>query len=312
MSLIYHNGKFVPEQNIEKSVAADTVLRLLRSFLDANEPELVRILVNTFRSQGKAITYKELREAILNGDISAEYLDDWMQDYSRLVSTHMLPAWENAIETAAAELERRFPTWHFDPMGEGVKNWTATRSAEFVTSVTQTQIEGLRAVVRRAAVLEDMNVDQLARAIRSMVGLTQPQAVANMRYYETLIANGTSEKRALDLSMRYAGRQHRYRGYNIARQELAMAYNTGAHEGTKQAIAAGYLGQCVKVASCADDERVCSICGALDGAIVGMDENFSIQNKGRYRFTSKHPPFHIGCRCAVEYREIAPPRIKSE
>ncbi|MGN0998648.1 MAG: hypothetical protein ACI4PO_03750, partial [Faecousia sp.] len=85
MGLVFHDGKFIPEQNIQKSTEEAAVLRLLRSFLDANEPGLVRILVNTWRSQGKAITYKELREAILAGDISEEWLADWQQDYSRLV-----------------------------------------------------------------------------------------------------------------------------------------------------------------------------------------------------------------------------------
>ena len=80
MGLVYHNGQFVPEQNIQKIDETSALLRRLRSFLDASEPGLVRILVNTWNSQGKAITYKELREAILSGDISADLLDEWMQD----------------------------------------------------------------------------------------------------------------------------------------------------------------------------------------------------------------------------------------
>ena len=35
MGLVYHNGRFIPEQHIEKATAQDTVLQLLRSFLDA-------------------------------------------------------------------------------------------------------------------------------------------------------------------------------------------------------------------------------------------------------------------------------------
>ena len=310
MALVYHNGKFIPEQNIKKASAEARALRLLRSFMEKNEPGLVRILVNTWQSQGNAITYKELREAILAGDIDSAILDDWMQDYSRFVVKYLQPAWERAIVAAAAVIERRYPLWHVDPMGAGVLDWTATHSAEFVTNVTTAQIEGLRAVVRRAAVLEDMSVDGLARAIRPMVGLTQQQSIANMKYYETLISNGLSEKKALDKSIRYAARQHRYRGYNIARTELAFAYNQGSYEGTKQAQAAGYLGEVTKVWCTADDERVCTICGGLEGKEIAMDEDFDFKTKlaGRNPTIRRVPPAHPSCRCAVMYVPTTQPR----
>ena len=313
MALVFHNGKFVPEQNIRKINEEAEVLRLLRSFLDANEPGLVRILMNTWRAQGNAITYKELREAILAGDINGDILDDWMQDYNRFVVKYLQPAWEKAIIVAASAIQQKYPLWHFDPMGEGVQEWTASHSAEFVTNVTTTQIEGLRAVVRRAAVLEDMTVDGLARVIRPMVGLTMQQSTANMNYYETLIKGGMSEKKAQDQATRYAARQHRYRGYNIARTELAFAYNQGSYEGTKQAQAAGYMGDTVKVWCTADDERVCGICGGLEGKEIAMDNDFDFKTKleGRNATIRRVPPAHPSCRCAVMYKEISPPIIKT-
>lgn len=324
MGLVFHNGKFIPEQNVQKNTADAEVLRLLRSFLDNNEPGMVRFLVNTWRSQGNAITYKELREAILAGDISPEVLEDWMQDYSRLVSKEMLPAWEKAMDAAAEELRRKYPTFYFDPMADSVRAWTASRSAEFVTNVTQTQVEGLRAVVQRAAVLEDLTVDELAKAIRPMVGLTVQQSISNMRYYETLRKNGISAKKARERAIRYATRQHRKRAYLIARTELAMAYNNGAHEGTKQAQAAGYLGECVKEWCTADDERVCAVCGSLNGTRWGMDDDimyeYTYKRSGMTAVrrinhslddseAGKKPPAHPGCRCGVKYIEIAPPKF---
>ena len=327
MGLVYHNGRFIPEEHIEKAIAEAEVLRLLRSFLDANEPSLVRFLVNTWRSQGNAITYKELREAILAGDIDPEWLEDWMQDYARLVATALQPAWEKAINAAVEELERKYPTFYFNPMAEGVRNWTATRAAEFVTNVTQTQIEGIRALVQRAASLEDMTVTELARAIRPMIGLTQQASTAVMSYYETMRANGISEKRALDRTIRYASRKQRERAYLIARTELATAYNAGAHEGTKQAQAAGLIGECVKVWCTADDERVCkTICAPLEGTEWEMDGDIMYDytykrseiktvRRINHRLSDpgagKHPPAHPGCRCAVMYIEKTPPKYKN-
>ena len=315
MGITFKDGRFGfnhGRTNVKKNAVEAEVLRKLRSFLDANEPELVYLLVNTWNNQGKAITYKELREAILAGEINWELLDEWQQDYVRFVVKHLQPAWEEAIAAAAAEIAKKYPDWHFDPMGEGVKTWVKERGAAFVTNSTQAQIEGLRAVVQRAAVLEDLNVDQLARAVRGMVGLTKQQSVANLRYYNNLIANGTSEKRALDLSIRYSARQHRYRGYNIARTELAFAYNKGADEGIKQAQTAGYMGEVVKVWSTAMDERTCKICGALEGKIIAMDEEFDFKTKlaATNPGIRRTPPAHPSCRCAVMYKEISPPERK--
>ena len=271
---------------------------------------MVYFLVNTWNAQGRAITYKELREAILDGDIDSKIMQEWYEDYARFVLKHLQPAWEDAMIAATDALAEKYPDWYFNPSAEGVAEWTKTHTAEFVTSVTQTQIEGLRAVIRQAANLEHMNVDQLARAIRPMVGLYRQQATANLNYYNKLIESGVNEKKALDLSVRYAARQHRYRGYLIARQELAMAYNTGADQGVRQAQAAGYMGEMVKVWCTADDERMCKGCGKLDGKVVGMDEDFEADRPRGYQFTHLYPPLHYMCRCTVMYKEVSPPKAK--
>lgn len=298
--------------SVKKGFKEAEVLRLLRAFLDRKEPELVYLLVNTWQAQGRAITYKELREAILAGDINGDLLDEWRQDYTLFVQQHLRPRWIEAMEAANRRMEERYPEWYFDPMHAGVREWTENRAGSFITEVTNTQILGARAVIQRAAVLEDMTVDLLARAIRPMVGLTHPQATANLKYFEKLIEKGASERKAVDLATRYAARQHRYRGYNIARTELAFAYNQGSYLGTKQAQEKGYMGDCVKIWCTAEDERVCPICGGLEGTTIGIDEEFNFKT----RLASEEnptiqlvPPAHPSCRCAVMYKEISPPVI---
>lgn len=304
MKLDFQNGRFL--HNVQKGVAETEVLRLLRSFLDANEPGLVRFLVNTWNSQGKAITYKEIREAIVAGEINSELLEEWQQDYTRFVRQYLRPTWELAMAEATKALEEKYPGWYFDPMSDGIQEWVSNRAAEFVTNSTGTQIDGLRAVIQRAATLEDMSTDQLARAIRPMIGLTRQQSIANFNYYNTLISSGMSEKKAMELATRYSARQHRYRAYNIARTELAFAYNKGADEGIRQAQEAGYIGEMVKVWSTADDERTCEICGGLEGKICGLDDDFEFASKlaGKYPTVRRLPPAHPSCRCAVMYKEI--------
>ena len=282
----------------------EATLQKLRGFLDTAEPRLVYFLTNLWRAQGQAITYKELREAILAGELSMEYLAEWQQDYSKFVVERLNPAWEEAMKAAADELATKYRGWYYNPASSGVENWVKTRSADFVTNVTQTQHDALRAVVQRAAKYEGRNVDSLARTVRSTVGLTRQQAEANLNYYENLINNGVKEKKAQDLSMKYAARQHRYRGYNIARTELAYAYNKGMDEGIRQAQADGYMGTTVKIWCTADDERVCQTCGGLEGKVIAMDDDFEFSTKLNLPGLKRTPPAHPGCRCAVMYREV--------
>ena len=279
-----------------------SVLELLRAFLDTAEPELAAVLVHLWGYQGNAITYKALREALLRGELDAAMVEAWQQDYVRFVRDHLRPAWEEAMDAANRELAARYD-WVFDPMGDGVRQWTENRAADFVTACTQDQIEGLRAVVRAAAVLEDRSVDELARVIRPMVGLYHGQAVANLNYYNTLIKNGTSRRKALDLAARYGARQHRYRAFMIARTELAFAYNQGAYFGTLQAREQGLLPEMVKVWATSADERVCPVCGGLDGVRRELEEDFPFPTRLTDPQVRKTAPAHPNCRCAVKYVE---------
>lgn len=297
--------------SVHKDAAANLALQKLRSYLNAAEPEMVYFLVNTWNAQGRAITYKEIREALLKGDIDQEYIEQWQEDYSKFVKEHLEPAWNDAMEAATAEMAKKYPDWNFDPYADGVRKWTQNRAAEFVTNSSYTQIEGLRAVIRKATVLEDMNVDQLSRAIRPMVGLTHQQSIANLNYYNKLLENGISEKKAMDLSIRYSARQHRYRAYNIARTELAFAYNQGSYQGIKQAQAAGYMGEVKKVWCTADDERTCEICGSLEGKEIAMDDEFGFKTKLSVVHTptiKMVPPAHPSCRCTTLYIETEAPQ----
>lgn len=52
----------------------------------------------------------------------------------------------------------------------------------------------------------------------------------------------------------------------------------------------------------ANDERVCPVCGALNGEVVGVDGSFSDglgDELDRYRGTFTLPPAHVRCRCFV-------------
>ena len=292
-------GKIIP-------INALKATNKIRKYLNAKEPELVFFLHNLWNNQGKAITYKELREAIIDGYLSEKLLEEWYQDYTKFVVDKVAPMWADAMKEANSELYKN-PKFYFDPMQQEVVDWTNTRAAMFVTNVTKEQVAGIREVVKRASQLNDMNVDELSRAIRPMVGLDYRQSIANMNYYTKMIENGVKPKTALEKSIKYSARQNRHRAYRIARTELVFAYNQGSYYGTKQAQEQGLLGRVEKVWCTAEDERTCEICGALEGKRIAMDEDFDFKTKLIEPGIKRVPPAHPHCRCTVIFDEVEPP-----
>lgn len=308
-----YKGRTIPSN-------ASIATRKMRQFLNAKEPKLVLFLQTLWNNQQRAITYKELREAILNGDLSEKLMEDWYQDYAKFVIEKLAPLWAVAMEEANKPFKDALPKYIYNPFQEGVIKWTNNHAAEFVTNVTNDQIKAMREVIKRATQINDMNVDELARAIRPMVGLDWRQAIANQNYYNKMISSGLSPKKALENSVKYSARQNRHRGYRIARTELAFAYNQGSYFGTLQAQEQGLLGTVEKVWCTADDERTCDICGSMDNKPIGIDDDFyyeyeGVKEKQRRRINpkltgatiGKVPPGHVHCRCTVLYREIEPP-----
>ena len=280
----------------------------MRRFLDAKEPELVYFLQTLWNNQQKAITYKELREAILDGYLSEKLMQEWYQDYSRFVIEKVAPMWQEAMKEAnKAFTEVLGDKYIFNPMQQGVVDWTNRRAAEFVTSVTNDQIKAMREVIKRATQLHDMNVDELSRAIRPMVGLDWRQAIANENYYNAMIESGLKPKEALERSIKYSARQNRHRGYRIARTELVFAYQNGVIQGSKQAQEQGLLGKVEKVWCSSLDERQCEICGALDGVRIGIDDDFDFKTKLTTIGIKRQPPAHPMCRCSILIEEVEPP-----
>lgn len=293
-------GKIIP-------INALKATRKIRKFLDAKEPELVLFLQTLWNNQQRAITYKELREAILDGYLSEKILEEWYQDYSRFVIEKVAPLWQQAMYEANKPFMEALPKYIYNPMQTEVIKWTNERAAQFVTNVTRDQVKAMREVIKRASQLHDLNVDELSRAIRPMVGLDWRQAIANQNYYNSLINGGMNPRDALERSIKYSARQNRYRAYRIARTELSFAYNQGSYYGTKQAQEQGLLGKMVKEWSCAEDERTCEVCGGLDGMQIDLDGDFDFKTKLTGTGIKRVPPAHPHCRCTVLYREIEPP-----
>lgn len=300
-----------------KTPGAEEVLEKLESYLNGNSDVPIEILCGFWEDQQEAITYQELREAVKAGYMNETIFQEWSKDYSVLVSEKLQPIWKEAMQAGTmGPPVLKGISYEFNLNASGVVEWIHRRGAEFVTAGTMEQREAIQCLLAKK-VVERHTVDELSRLIRPCIGLTKAQAKANLRYYESIVADMQKEhprmkkeniqKKAREAAAKYAEKQHRQHAMTVAQTEMAFAYNQGADEGIRQAQSENLLGVMQKRWSTSGDDAVCDICAALEGVEVGMEEEFDY--KGRSLFYGHHmlPPAHPRCACAIEYIEISPP-----
>ena len=300
-----------------KSQSAEEALQRLQGFLDNNSDGPVKFLCGFWEDQQNAISYQEIREAVKTGAMTEAVFRDWSHDYSVLVQSKLKPMWEKAMETASMmEPVLQEKAFQFNTQAPGVLHWISKRGADFVTSSTMEQRKAIQSLLAHK-VTQQYTVDELAKYIRPCIGLTEGQAKANQKYYDTIVSTLTKdhprmkkesiEKKAREAAAKYAEKQHRYRAMTIAQTELAFAYNRGEYESILQAQAQGILGKVKKHWNTSGDDQVCDICRGLDGVELDMDKDFDY--KGRVLFPGHKllPPAHPRCACAIEYIEVEPP-----
>lgn len=122
--------------------------------------------------------------------------------------------------------------------------------------------------------------------------MTERQAQAAWSYRSSLIEQGLSMDRVNVLLKRYADKKITERSRTIARTETMAALNKGTLESYLEAQRQGYLSKdSTKEWIITPDERLCPICGKLEGVNVPMTKPFP----GGFQ----HPPAHPRCRCTV-------------
>lgn len=264
----------------------------LRRSITPREPRLVRILARVRSDLRNVLTYQEIGQALQSGQLSQAALEQWRQDYSKFVQDKLKPEWDRQIEAAGKATAGDIAAYadapmQFSPTGARVIEWVEQRAAERVVSWTQLQHEAAQSIIGNA-MQEGVGSDELGRRLRAVTGLTPRQAEAVETMRAAIIADGVEPAKAAVQAQRYADMLHRQRALRIARTELASAYNQGQDAAIKQAISDGMFdGAVEKFWSTADDERVCDICGPMDGMRLGIGDEFEPG--------VEVPPIHPSC-----------------
>lgn len=313
-----------PKSRIQKrSDEAQEVLDKIESYLNGEMDDPIEILVRFWEAQSVVFTYKEIRRVILEEEIPEEIVEEWQQDYSKLVTEHFEQRWKESLYEGARG-NNLVGEYEFDMSESRVLDWINEHGAEFVTRSTEEQRDAIKVFLKRS-VKESMSTDELARLIRPCVGLTRPQVEANLKYYNTIketlrsehpkMQAATIERKAREASIKYAEKQHRKRAKDIAQTEIARAYNKGADMAILQAQEHGEIGKVKRVWITSGDDKVCPVCRALDGMEIDMDEEFDSlfgDEKGKIPMKLKRslfshtevPPAHPHCACGVLYEEV--------
>ena len=317
MAFLFFLKKKVRKQQPSKT--SQEILDRLNHYLNGDIEESVQFLVRFWEDQSHVFTYQEIRQILLDGTVSAQTLETWRQDYSKLVVNRMQSLWKDAMAAGAHGqpiLDSLRSKNKVDFNSPSVLSWLKERGAQFVTASTQDQKDAIKAFLigRERGIYTTAEIEKL---IRPCIGLTRQQADANLKFYnnvkETLqkdhprMKKERVEKKARDAAIKYAERQHRHRAQTIAQTEMAFAYNRGTHEAMKQAQAQNLMGVLEKRWITSGDRNVCEICRALNGEQICMEGNFGFKGRELFSGHKQTPPAHPRCACAVEYIEISPP-----
>lgn len=179
--------------------------------------------------------------------------------------------------------------------------WAQDNSAKLVTNISAEIRQNINFLVTES-MSGDFTVNSLARQIKMIVPLTDRYTTAVLTRQNSLLDGflkggmklADAQEKALSMSETYADKLTRSRALTIARTEVMGAAGEGRLNAWGAMMIQGIIPQdAQKVWMTAEDERVCPICGDLDGETVPMGSEFSV---GVMTI-----PAHPNCRCDVSY-----------
>lgn len=185
-------------------------------------------------------------------------------------------------------------------------------TARLVREVSAESRDAIQAIVRQGftggiempdGTLRNLTVPEQARRIRQVIGLTERQGRAVIRYADRLLADGSVRADRIDgLVDAYAERLLRLRAETISRTETIDALSQGQQLLWEEAREQGFLDpeRMVKFWIITPDDKLCAkICAKMTGqrAYAEIDEPFATPVGPKMG-----PTAHPNCRCAASLK----------
>ena len=281
----------------------------LRRYTDPAEKRVARWLYSTWNAQRDAIKFQEIRNAIRDGALSRQWIDDWKQDYSDYVNNVLAPEWRNGWSSGGNYMAGQMAdnlgiSWRFPAMTNALRDWVTNRGASLAVNLTNSQTTAIRNILEHYGVREAVGPRALDKYIRPVIGLTSGEAAAVARRRDLLTARGLKPKQIDNAVENYSGFLLRRRGLRIARTETAFAYNYGALDAVREARNQGLIRaqRIEKDYVTAGDERTCPFCSELDAQTIELEETFPGVTPRLPNVLV--PPVHPNCRCVIVYNVV--------
>ena len=271
------------------------LLQALNSYADSLEGKVRRAFLAAVKKVTSTGDLPTIMRQFKDGDIDVEDLPDRILqlelDYDEIVQV-IQQAVKGAGTITAQKAQAEY-VW--DITQPGVITSAREFAATSITGINQKTVQTLADLIADA-IDTGMHRDELIRNIKRHVGLLPNHSVAVSNYEQTLIGGGLPQRQIGKLVRQYTERLLDYRATMIARTEVAQAMNLGQQKFWEQMQQRGMLPlDTQRVWITAADERVCPICGPMDGALAPLNGDW-ITDAGPVR----HPAdVHPQCRCAM-------------
>lgn len=174
--------------------------------------------------------------------------------------------------------------------------WIEANTAKLITDLNASSQRAIRETVARGF-REGFPPRDMAKEIRSVIGLTAREAKAVTRRRTQLLAEGLNATVAGKRAEAYAAQLLRQRARRIARTETIRAENQGLRDSWQAASDAGLVPATAEKEwfAAMGSNRTCPICIGLDGDKVPVDQPFMSAIVGAVDM----PPAHSMCRCSA-------------
>lgn len=259
--------------------------------------------IRTFQ---KNINLHDLAEAISTADpalalatVPWEKFDESIKGLDKAILTGVSESAEKSkflYKRAIKQLVGVSPDIRFDATNEQISKWIANHTGELIENVkisTQQAIQGMIST----AINDGVPPRVAAKNIKQVIGLNTRQARAVENRRRILIQQGMKGTRLESVMQAFVDKQLTHRSETIARTEAMFVNNRGLTEVISQNISDGFVDRkkAQKKWIVTPYDRVCKICKPMQGAVVGVDQDFYLAVSGQ---SIPHPPAHLNCNCS--------------
>tara|TARA_Y100000593_G_C4295342_1_gene330382 strand:+ start:356 stop:1264 length:909 start_codon:yes stop_codon:yes gene_type:complete len=270
---------------------------------------IIIALTRFWARQAMDVVTEDVIRAIDAGMLETSITDGWRESWSSFMESQLNSDWASATLEGAGQMQQELRSSDEKVLSrilERLRQWREARRAKVSRTFADTQRDSVNEIVRVIGRERGGSASDVRRIIRSSLGLTRRQSKALIAIWDALQEQGVTGLARATRIVDQANRMQTIRARRIAKTELALAFNAGAHEQMREYIEKNSLleSNIVKIWVTAGDDKVCGFCQEMsDLGPQAFAENYPGKNWDEGN--SANPPAHPSCRCVIEYRDVS-------